>query len=208
MTLQELDDLTEWTYIEIHDYTSPWMQLAQLARNEGLLSVLPYALYRCIQLYSATMLLGGISKDDGTVQRLAPEDQLPCLEGHRRLIKAQTGTSFSWIYDDDTLSGSCTRPKKCDQFRHSLLKANLIPEPVVSGLDLWNATHADGLCKSCTEVAQVLQGMGRDQFWEMLPKLLDLPSWSELKKERENSYVIILTNFLLLRSEHMYFCRE
>lgn len=44
MTLKELDTLNGWTYIEIHDHTSHWMELAQLARNEGLLSVLPYML--------------------------------------------------------------------------------------------------------------------------------------------------------------------
>lgn len=142
------------------------------------------------------MILRGISKHDGTIQHLAPEDQLPCLEGHRRLVKAQTETTFEWMYDDDdTLFSICSRPKICNQVRHTLLKAKSVPEPVVSGLDGWVSGNADGLCLSCTNVARLNHVAGRKELWEILPNLLDLPSWGELKKEREQLYV--LTDIML-----------
>ncbi|KZP30914.1 hypothetical protein FIBSPDRAFT_976750 [Athelia psychrophila] len=163
------------------------MQLAHLARKEGLLSVLPYVLYRCIQDYSATTLLNGILTPDGTVRRLAPEDQLACLEGYRCLVKVQADTALTWLYDADTLSDMCIQPNICNQLRHKLLKVNLISKPAVSGLEAWNARHADGLCAPCTQNALWDHDAGREALWEILPELIDLPSWSELEKEREES---------------------
>lgn len=184
--LEDLNALGSFKFIEIDDHTSHWMQLAQLARKGGLLSVLPYVLYRCIQEYPATSLLRGIEQADGTVRRLAPEDQLACLEGHRRLVREQTNETFAWIYGSGRLSDECLRPKICNELLHELSKSRSTPEPVVSGLDLWNSMETGQLCAMCSDISEYLHTVGREALWERLPELLDLPPWSELQKERAN----------------------
>ncbi|KZP13135.1 hypothetical protein FIBSPDRAFT_753926, partial [Athelia psychrophila] len=189
--LQEMDLIKSWSFVQTDKDHSTWIHLAQLARKERLLLILPYLLYRCIFYYSAMELLGGILNEDGSRSRLAAEDQLVCLAAHRPVFLAQAGTTFEWIYDLDTLSSKCINPATCDNFRLRLL-VSFLPVPSVAGLTSWHADiYTEDLCTHCAEVAERRHEEGRQKFWEELPGLFGLPPWSELKEE-EPLYVCLI----------------
>lgn len=164
------------------------MKLAVIARREGLISTLPYILYRCCRLYSATEILEGTESGtgDGTI-RLAPEDQVACIAGHRLLIEAQAETTYQWLYDQETISSLCDSWEACDHSRRTHLIEGFTPLPRICALDDWEEAGLTALelCKFCAKTAQEMHEQGRRRFWEKLPGLLALPSWIKLSKERE-----------------------
>ncbi|KZP19012.1 hypothetical protein FIBSPDRAFT_828576 [Athelia psychrophila] len=177
----------KWVAISPGGNRSMFMELAILARKEGVFSVLPYLLYQCCRSYSVTSILEGAVGKDGRKLLLSHQDQLACLVGHRRLCEVQAKTTFMWAYDKDFISATCAS-SDCHHARQQfLLSSNLSPVPAIAGLSRWqdNPSFSEGLCESCAMKAVVQHNVGRAIFWQKLPVLLGLPSWTELKKERE-----------------------
>lgn len=185
VTLEGWDASARSSTIDIGDHHSSWMELAIVARQEGLLSVLPFILYKCCIAYSTTEILNGISHRDATVVVLSPEDQAACLEGHWNILGAQARTTFAWLYQRGTLSPLCTSSDACLQVRQNTLDQEFIPLPGIYALYDWENGYEAGLCGFCARVGEVIHRDGRDDFWNELPNLFNLPSWDEICRERQ-----------------------
>lgn len=162
-----------------------WFEVAIFARTTGLLSVLPYALYGCCKQYLPSEIIGGATRKDGTLISLSVPDQLACLAGYHAIYKAQAETTYSWAYAETAPAG-CTSII-CAHVRDKYLKDHFTALPVIGGLDPFDKLDLrhGGLCHVCAYQAQDMHTDGRQDFWELLPGLFSLPSWDELRKERE-----------------------
>ncbi|KZP13123.1 hypothetical protein FIBSPDRAFT_835403 [Athelia psychrophila] len=197
VTLEDRDKLTVWTYIDVYfrldnPNLSQWMKLAVIARREGLISTLPYILYKCCCIYSAKEILRGTPASESpgsSMVYLASEDQVACIAGHRLMIEAQARTAYKWLYSQETLSPLCTTCNDCDSSRRAQLIEKFTPLPKICALDDWEeAGHsAQELCKFCAKTARKQHEQGRRTFWKALPVLLGLPQWIKLLKERDDS---------------------
>ncbi|KAF7978933.1 hypothetical protein HWV62_44141 [Athelia sp. TMB] len=170
-------------WLSIQRPQSPiYLELVILARRTGLLSILPYAFYRCCTRYPAGTLINGAKRSDGSMLVLSAQDQLICLAGYRAMHDAQRATTLSWAWDPQAFFTTCTSPAVCRIARRSFIGL-LSHKSAIAGLIKWARTdgHPD-LCEACTGIVHQRHTTGRVQFWDMLPDLFGLPPWTELLK--------------------------
>lgn len=160
--------------------------VANLAREQGLLCVLPLALYRCCQSHSAKHLLTGVP---GKADALATDNLLACLSGWSSLGGIQYTTTFAWAHSSASTYPNCTSRAECAQIRKDTLHAICVPTVQLMGEYPWSELadfqfdfEVDGMCSSCTSVAEVMHNNGRGVFWEQLPGIFGQPGWAELRK--------------------------
>ena len=185
-TLDDWDALSEhWNLIEPPSGGSEvvLVKLAILARQSGLLSILPYTLYQCCVIYSYAGFKRGWKKFS-----LPAQDQIACLEGYRNGLDVQADTTYAWLGDHGDLSPSCLIQVACKMAKQRRIVKGFNVRPALVGLDLWEDWMPSGLCDSCKEYGRRKHEAGRAEFWEKLPSLFDLPPWTELMKEREEMY--------------------
>lgn len=162
---------------------APYAELAIFARKAGLLSILPHILYGCCESYTPREITAGVQTglSGNSVCNLPVQDQIICLLGYQAIFKAQAETTYSWIHHPGLLSLRCS----CSSLRLVSLTRRFTPLPCVSGLDAWDDSGFE-YCGFCVEEAKVEHRTGRQKFWELLPSLFDMPTWEELRKERED----------------------
>ncbi|KZP11463.1 hypothetical protein FIBSPDRAFT_899028 [Athelia psychrophila] len=158
---------------------------ANLAREHGLLSILPITLLESCDQHSTKELVTGLSRADGTITAFSPSNSFACFAAWEVLSQVQSDTTLAWI-EETTPSTypACKTSEHCIKSRSEI---------ILRGLDCWsNFTRwldkiANGLdmCGSCQMVAENLHENGRVQFWDALPGAFGLPGWDELAKERE-----------------------
>lgn len=180
------------------DYPSPMIAqkpdtptdliIANLAREQSLLSVLPLALYRCCCSYSAIQLMVGISGDDAVTTVLSAGDLLACCVALSSLGSTQYATTLAWLNPYAIKFPTCTSPAHCDNIRKFALHNVFFPSISIVGLATWSDFRDDWLwagsmCSSCDTIAEKLHDDGRVKFWEALPSIFGLPEWCELRKE-------------------------
>lgn len=182
------DDKPTWTFVAEPEH---WFDLVAFARTTKLLSVLPYAFYHLCAHFRASEITGGWTQKDGTIVSLSVPDQLACLEGFQAICAAQAETTFSWAYKKETSAG-CTG-KRCSLGRLEYLAQHFTGLPTIQGLDRFQKLKLrnSGLCSGCADRAEGMHNAGRKAFWAMLPRFFGLPPWEELRKEREELYVLI-----------------
>ena len=185
LTLEEKDKLPIDSFISIDMLEIHYMKLAAIARKEGILSILPDLLYRCCEIYSVKQFIHGIIVG-GCVYQLVPEDQLACLSAERAIGVAQSLTTWKWAYSSYE---RCFRPEECNPARQKVLR-HLLPVPEIEALVLWPKERSTELCLFCRTEARIGHEAGRITFWEQLPDIFGLPPWGELRKEREDTYVL------------------
>ncbi|KAF7968201.1 hypothetical protein HWV62_31623 [Athelia sp. TMB] len=200
LTLKEYDAVSEvgWVAIELPE---SWFEVVVLARKTGLLSVLPHLLHTICEGYSASEIVAGEKKVDGTIISLPVQDQLACFTGLAAISKAQARTTYSWAFDDEELFDNCAGLfGSCDAARKAYVIKKFTPVAKVAGLE--RVLGYTGMCDTCKTQANKLQNVGRCLFWEQLPTLFGLPSWEDLAKEREEQFVILSPHYfgLLMNS--------
>ncbi|KAJ7070050.1 hypothetical protein C8F01DRAFT_1049200 [Mycena amicta] len=155
------------------------IQIVNLAREVGLYSVLPSALYDIIFLHLVPTEPGGIMDNE---TRLNPEDRLACLQGYIRLTLSKSPMEF--LLPEKAKANvpcdRCVQRGTCESsLKGTLLK--LAREPTtVTALDSWENRWARGLCDQCILAAKVAHQEHLVASWEKLPSFFDLPSWDEL----------------------------
>ncbi|KZP30901.1 hypothetical protein FIBSPDRAFT_814333 [Athelia psychrophila] len=181
LDLEDMEAATVGGWGVIKD--APYVDLAIFARKAGLLSILPHILYGCCDSYTPREITGGvlIGLSDDSVRYLPPQDQIICLSGYQAIFKAQAETTYRWIRSPDHFYFCCA----CYSSRSLSLSKRFTPLLLVSGLDTWDDSDFD-YCGNCVEGAKMEHRIGREEFWELLPSLFDLPSWEELRKERQD----------------------
>ncbi|KZP28189.1 hypothetical protein FIBSPDRAFT_276064 [Athelia psychrophila] len=163
--------------------------VANLAREQSLLSVLPLALYQCCNSSShqgGEPQIAGIGPiQNDTTAVLSSVNVRACFAAWNSLSIAQARSTLAWM--DSDKYPTCTSPERCAKIRRNTLRTVFFPFVSFSGLDTWrDFPWLDGeMCSSCNAVAEKLHNDGRVEFWDALPRIFGLPGWDELTTVRE-----------------------
>ena len=183
-SLEDFDKLEFWSMIEAEDGLP--IEIVKLGRENGLLSVVPIALYCCCRCYSALEILKGVKGRAGDCISLSQEDREACIVANQRIIQAQATTTFLWM-NPGTAAGSlyksCRSPASCSFARKDLLCEMFLPLPKSIALDLWEGQWEKGMCSACVEAAKASHNEGREKMWEDLPSFFNMTGWTELLEQ-------------------------
>ncbi|TBU53880.1 hypothetical protein BD310DRAFT_961760 [Dichomitus squalens] len=172
-----------------------------LARLTNTTAILPSAFYICATL--GPDLARGMKREDGSVERLSPEDMVLCLQMKERLATENAHTAF--LLFRPAGAQNCSNPSGhsyCAELWRKLLEYSGLskaPHPVASSraLDSW-VENADSipasavqptpmgpymlsfsspsraLCKGCRNHLQTRDREFRRQIWRKLPEFVGL----------------------------------
>ncbi|KZP02137.1 hypothetical protein FIBSPDRAFT_1056060 [Athelia psychrophila] len=169
------------------------IDIANLAREQNLLSLLPVALYALCQCeINATELIPSSRRDDGTTTTLSPSNISACFAAWTTTLpKLQSETTLTWL-DPASESWDLTCKKHwCNDIRKKATRRIFVPCVQFVGLCTWGEFRddymdpEDNMCHRYVSVAEQAHKDGRIKFWEGLPGAFGLPGWDELGKERE-----------------------
>ncbi|KAJ3012427.1 hypothetical protein NUW54_g1874 [Trametes sanguinea] len=153
--------------------------VVNLARLTGKASLLPTALLACCCLEAE--IVKGFEREDGTRERLDPEDLGRCYAAKATLIRTTTASIVSLL--DPFPPSSCEDPQKCeDQRRVNLeyltetLYADICPDTLFveeKCEDIVLPTWCD-LCGPCRSALKAQIHDERKALWNELPGILDV----------------------------------
>ncbi|KAF8146874.1 hypothetical protein K438DRAFT_1868531, partial [Mycena galopus ATCC 62051] len=184
-TLEQFDARTTAKPTRIVPYRGMEFEIISLAREYGILSVLPSAYYRVASGFKLEEFIEGILRSDGTLASLAPVDLRRCLLGREKLTYAQVKEDYArgwyrfWTPDDN-----CTTAAQCTKMRDRLL-SNSMDSPMLRALTPFvpNSDTCKKLCVACVTSIKISTEAGRKRTWDELPGFFELPAWSELKND-------------------------
>ncbi|KAJ7188679.1 hypothetical protein C8R46DRAFT_979899 [Mycena filopes] len=174
-------------------YPALYFDIIALARENGLLSLLPCAYYCALGppdtgglvggFVRIAALLDGIPRNDGTLASLAPLDLRRCLLGRDKMltVQAKAGYICGWYRTWSPNPNDCIDLARCTDSHKGRLN-NFLNSPQ-NLRPLVKVTAPQGYCAPCSEQIAELREAGRKRMWEELPLFFDLPPWSELTKE-------------------------
>jgi hypothetical protein len=150
------------------------MRAIALARENNVLEVLPYAFY-CIARLPHKRILKERPMD------ISWKDKAMTLVGRERLQWAQT--SLSHVFLLNFQRAPLCRSSLCAFARgpHSewhVLDCMKSPNPLQT-YDNWDNLN---VCSDCVAYCKVRHLKGREEVWDRLPDLFELPTWDELRK--------------------------
>ncbi|KZP29322.1 hypothetical protein FIBSPDRAFT_1038987 [Athelia psychrophila] len=178
--LKNLDDKRyDWDKISYSKGIN--IDVANLAREQNLLSVLPYALHLCCYVRS-DVTMQGVQRKDNTIAKLAPINERAVLAASHSILLLQSSTTFSWLTADG--SDECDTHQDCNNGRNQILRDSFFPLPIYTCLATWAREWEENMCGACVLKAQDFHAVGRQKYWDELPSTFGLPDWEELKKER------------------------
>ncbi|KAJ7618674.1 hypothetical protein FB45DRAFT_1007407 [Roridomyces roridus] len=173
-------------------YVGMWVDAVKLARETGLLSILPAALYLSTNKTSQRdiheEILHGVSAPDGQRFQLSEGDKAVCILATFELIKRQWEGPYKWVTGGWALhsagSYKCTGNYKCREVFDTAKSClgGLIPDVDPLGPTIRGAT---GLCAACLENVTAVVRKEEEKLWQDLPGIYGLPSWDEINKEME-----------------------
>ncbi|KZP06404.1 hypothetical protein FIBSPDRAFT_322892 [Athelia psychrophila] len=118
VSLQGYDNIDD--YSRITSARSVKFDVAMLAREQNLSSVLPLALMLCC-MSSAEEIIEGSPRTDGTFAKFSPDEIITSLYARERLAKLQVETTFAWIDASDWTYNACPTHKSCGEVRTKIL---------------------------------------------------------------------------------------
>ncbi|KZP13429.1 hypothetical protein FIBSPDRAFT_869357 [Athelia psychrophila] len=186
-SLQGLDGCHRFSMIKGDFSTS--VDVANLAREQSLLCVLPLALYRCCCFPQATFTVAGIAKDASTTAMLSASDLLACLLALNFFGRKQIYSTMAWLNSPGSTYHNCTSPMACANIRKAVLHSVYFPFALFLGHKDWYEFKGRWLdavgqmCNPCNALAEQLHNAGRAKFWDELPSMFGLSKWAELMKE-------------------------
>ncbi|KAF9034391.1 hypothetical protein BJ165DRAFT_1513537 [Panaeolus papilionaceus] len=186
--------LDEWDRLDVEYKTMSdsvdicLFDVITLAYNEGILSILPvlYYFYLCDGASLApSQIFYGIERSDGTKATLPFILQRDIILGREELMSKARLHPFKWLRDEPGVV-DCYKPKGCRAIRNKLIESSwLAPDPVGFPFDKWSDRITDEdlsqLCLDCKADAEIAHE-GREELWNLLPTLFNLPEWEELKR--------------------------
>lgn len=196
ITLNEDEDLDLWRGVE-RPTAHPDFHSLLMAKRAKLLSILPRVLYDCSKHYTASQMQNGFDIG-GSVGRFSIEDQITMFSSQKAMRDTAILTTYKWLFQPKHLASACETRPGCLLTRQDACRAmcGAVGLCEFAGLDSWdwpssNLEDFGQLCTYCNAAAQVAHAAGREEFWERLPSLFNLPPWDELSKEREGLCVSI-----------------
>ena len=147
------------------------IDVVHLAHITNTPSVLPLAFYHCALL--GDKVADGWTREDGTVQRLAPEDLERALGGHKYLCEKTSGFLTSLFRA--TPSAPCMTRIMCGGLLEVLEEkgADVYKTPaLLDRPDGW--TFRTPLCRPCTRELEEREKAERRALWKKLPEIFRL----------------------------------
>lgn len=173
-TLEERDKFHSDENRLLQPYRGIVIDVINLARECGLFRILPAAFARCCMYYTATDLLRGKTRPDGSTANLSAEDRAICIIGRDRLIKLQT-EHFGWLKNE------CD-DRQCSRRRTSYLHKNWFEKASCIPFKQWAPAWDSKLCEDCKDSGKAAVAIGRQKIWDQLPSIFELPPWEDLKE--------------------------
>ncbi|KZP29328.1 hypothetical protein FIBSPDRAFT_816281 [Athelia psychrophila] len=177
--LEDYDINNCWAMISNSDCIL--IDVANLAREQNLLSVLPLAL-ECCSREDSDFLVKGVKREGHSVT-LSPADERMVFAANDPLLRLQSTTTFSWLTADGP--DECEAPDDCNNGRNQILRDSFFPCSLYASLATWDQEWEEyTICDECLAKAKGLHASGRQRYWDNIPSIFGLPGWEELKKER------------------------
>ena len=150
------------------------MRAINLARQNNVLEVLPYAFY-CIARLQHKRIMKDRPMD------ISWKDKALCLVGRERLQWAQTSLSHVFLLNFQRAplcqSSLCAFARGPHSEWH-VLDCMKSPNPLHT-YDNWDNLN---VCSDCVAYCKMRHLKGREEVWDRLPDLFELPTWDELRK--------------------------
>ncbi|KAI9061836.1 hypothetical protein FKP32DRAFT_1677767 [Trametes sanguinea] len=160
--------------------------VVNLARLTDTAILLPPALMTCCRL-SATELMNGFAREDGTREVLSQEDIGRCFVGRARLVEAKAFVTLKVF--DQALSPDCTRSSECEPIFLRLLDHLKSNKDVLCNVFWHNLLGSyieredrdRNLCWPCFKLLKAREKEEQQKVWRKMPELLDLTveDWAE-----------------------------
>lgn len=180
----KFDDISSvYTYIEAQNGLI--IDVVNLAREIGIPSVLPLALYFCYAPRNYKDVICGERRDDGSIASLSQQDKDVCLLACPSLLEAQFKHTLAWLSTSCVPSPHCTSPHECKAARANIKSSIWVPVPEIHAVDNWDDCYEGGLCDACEMVAKGAHEAGQREVWSQLPSFFGLPSWESLEKDQD-----------------------
>ncbi|GBE89172.1 hypothetical protein SCP_1501800 [Sparassis crispa] len=155
-----------------------------LAHRTDTLSMLPIALYLCCTLESS-YLIRGVTRADGTVERLSPEDLERCLDARTYLLNRNISMNQQ-IYG--ATSPSCSDRSRCSIIlerasAHRVMNSvGAKAHHVLRSTDEFaeSLVRSFSLCRECLALIKSRDLIARRTVWNELPTFfgLTIPDWN------------------------------
>ncbi|KAJ7935062.1 hypothetical protein B0H13DRAFT_2262236 [Mycena leptocephala] len=162
-TLEAYDGRIPYTLTRIEQYPGILFDIATLARENNIMSVLPCAFYRLLVTYTPMQLFDGIPRTDGTLASLTQVDLRRCILAREQLINAQYQPGYTW-----------------GGFDHGILLTHR-NAPILESVPKGGMTNSPTSPRLQRAIDLIVAG--RKKIWDELPGFFDLPPWSELKND-------------------------
>jgi len=149
------------------------MRAITLARQNNVLEILPYAFY-CVARLPHKRILKERPMD------ISWKDKASTLVGRERLQWAQTSLSHVFLLNFQRAplcqSSLCALARGPHAEWH-ILDCMKSPNPL-QAYDNWNNLN---VCSDCVAYCKLRHMKGRQEVWDRLPDLFELPTWEELR---------------------------
>ncbi|KAJ6572752.1 hypothetical protein DFH09DRAFT_982079 [Mycena vulgaris] len=165
------------------DFRSRHFQRLLLVHSLSLTWALPAAMY-AVSCQSVSTIIDGIVCDGIHVQ-LPHSLQRACLIARATLATAQSDVILRFLHTRP--SPAACLSSTCDLYRHTVLGSLLTLEPPRPfGLihHRFQETVRAGLCNPCFLSADAEHRAARQNLWDSLPAMYELPPWEELTAAR------------------------
>ncbi|KAJ7479375.1 hypothetical protein B0H11DRAFT_1808742 [Mycena galericulata] len=190
-----LDHLATWYPYRLEDYyhsgtviyadsntTAAHLKVKKVATEVGALWILPVAYYRVCSMGVADILDSG----GAHWENLSPQQQRTCLVSHTPLVGGMLAVhGFFRI----RRPSACVHTEKC-QLVWDVAVDLLLGEVSVGTTTVLDFWHGDGFwdiftgradCTPCITAGKEGYKTALVKFWDDLPRMFSLPSWSELE---------------------------
>ncbi|KAJ7450680.1 hypothetical protein B0H11DRAFT_318401 [Mycena galericulata] len=173
----------------ISPYPGRLIDSIKLARETGLVSILPAALYTICarkenQRDTHESIMSGLRGFDNRLVHLSDADKKLCLLVMSDLVEKQWKGPYSWTKN---VGARCSMrgtygSSKCMTTNEVVKQALGFPVPKVHALTPV-MFGKDQLCTQCAASCETVFANGQKALWDELPALFGLPSWEDIKKE-------------------------
>ncbi|KAF7339027.1 Zinc finger mynd domain-containing protein 17 [Mycena venus] len=164
------------------------VSVIQLCRETDALWILPSAFYQLGELVvDATDIIHGVESGASRLQ-LNPTDQIAFLDGYFLQRSSATGI-VRFLYHPVNIEG-CAHPARCAKIRMRALNRVLHDDYgdfPTSPLGIWERQHWERLpdiCSICSRELRLLHRQARDELWQRLPEMYNLPCWEDLEASK------------------------
>ncbi|KZP21992.1 hypothetical protein FIBSPDRAFT_825261 [Athelia psychrophila] len=186
-TLQGFDGRAKNSFFE-YDGKYRYFQIISLARETGILDLLPMAFYALCENHSPTGLMDQLSTAVGE-GHLSPADHLAMAVGCNRLAAFVVEDTYRWASESPVGGSLCTGEQCATKAKRAFFQNTftyndgsytaLLPWEDIVWVPAEGGDY-DGMCECCMEAAKKMHEQGRIQVWQKLPGAFGLAEWHEL----------------------------